>query len=106
MLYNIYRENVVNCVLKQRLTAVGPFFRNKSHITNFNIVHSRSRFCCTCGTYEFYFVPANSTYSRNYTKEQLFFLTKIEKLESLKFTFDMNSFLEASGSPLAISVSV
>ena len=32
MLHNIYRENAVNCVLKRRLTAVGPFSRNKSHI--------------------------------------------------------------------------
>ena len=32
MLHNIYRENAVNCVLKRRLAAVGPFSRNKSHI--------------------------------------------------------------------------
>ena len=32
MLRNIYRENEVNYVLKQRLTAVGSFSRNKSHI--------------------------------------------------------------------------
>ena len=32
MLHNIYREKAVNCVLKRRLTAVGPFSRNKSHI--------------------------------------------------------------------------
>ena len=32
MLHNIYKENAVNCVLKRRLTAVGSFFRNKSHI--------------------------------------------------------------------------
>ena len=32
MLHSIYRENVVNCVLKRRLTAVGPFSRNKSQI--------------------------------------------------------------------------
>ena len=32
MLHNIYRENVVNCVLKRRLTAVGPFSRNKSRM--------------------------------------------------------------------------
>ena len=30
MLHNILRQNVVNCVLKRRLTAVGS--RNKSHI--------------------------------------------------------------------------
>ena len=32
MLHNILRQNAVNCVLKRRLTAVGPFSRNKSHI--------------------------------------------------------------------------
>ena len=32
MLHNIYKQNAVNCVLKRRLTAVGSFFRNKSHI--------------------------------------------------------------------------
>ena len=32
MLHNIYRENEVNCVLKRRLVAVGPFSHNKSHI--------------------------------------------------------------------------
>ena len=31
-LHNIYRENVVNCLLKWCLTAVGPFSRNTSHI--------------------------------------------------------------------------
>ena len=32
MLHNILRQNAINCVLKRRLTAVGPFSRNKSHI--------------------------------------------------------------------------
>ena len=32
MLHNILRQNAVNCVLKRRLTAVGPLSRNKSHI--------------------------------------------------------------------------
>ena len=33
MLRNIYRQNTVNCVLKRCLTVVGPFSRNKSHIS-------------------------------------------------------------------------
>ena len=37
MLHNILRQNAVNCVLKQRLTVVGPFCRNKSHIINYCI---------------------------------------------------------------------
>ena len=32
MLHNIYMENAVNWVLKRRLTVVGPFSCNKSHI--------------------------------------------------------------------------
>ena len=32
MLHNILRQNAVNCILKRRLTAVGPFSRNKSHM--------------------------------------------------------------------------
>ena len=35
MLHNILRQNAVNYVLKRRLTAVGPFSRNKSHILLF-----------------------------------------------------------------------
>ena len=32
MLRNIHMENAVHSVLKLRFMAVGPFFRNKSHI--------------------------------------------------------------------------
>ena len=32
MLHNIYTENAVNCILKQRLTAVGHFSCNKSQV--------------------------------------------------------------------------
>ena len=32
MSHNICKANAVNCVLKRRLTAVGPFSRNKSHM--------------------------------------------------------------------------
>ena len=32
MLHYIYRENVVNYILKRCLTAVGPFSCNKSHL--------------------------------------------------------------------------
>ena len=35
MSHNIYKEKAVNCVLKRRLTVVGPFSRNKSHIMKF-----------------------------------------------------------------------
>ena len=38
MLHNIYRENAVNCVWKRRLTAVGPFSRNKSHLFYYTIM--------------------------------------------------------------------
>ena len=52
MLHNILRQNAVNCVLKRRLTAVGPFSHNKSHISVlgnfeqclFNILFCRSSF--------------------------------------------------------------
>ena len=39
MLHNILRQNAVNCVLKRRLTAVGPFSRNKSHMLFLPYVH-------------------------------------------------------------------
>ena len=42
MLYNIYKENAVNCVLKRRLTAVGPFSRNKSHICKLDILSNEN----------------------------------------------------------------
>ena len=42
MLHNIYRENVVNCVLKWSLLAVGPFSRNKSHILIYMHVYIRT----------------------------------------------------------------
>ena len=44
MLLNILRQNAINCVLKRRLTAVGPFSRNKSHLSLSNLfVHKDAK---------------------------------------------------------------
>ena len=32
ILHNIYSENAVNCILKQRSILIGPFSCNKSHL--------------------------------------------------------------------------
>ena len=45
MLHNILRQNAVNCVLKRRLTAVGPFSRNKSHMIMASVMKTCPRNC-------------------------------------------------------------